>query len=365
MPGKIIGALILCSVCIASAAQSPLKIGIAGLTHGHVGWAFDSEKKGTVEIVGIAEPDREVAKRYAEKYGFSLDKVYPTLDEMLKARKPVAVAAFGSILQHRDVVRDCAPRGIHVMVEKPLAINGAHADDMISLAKENNILLVTNYETTWYPTNHMIRQWIDQQKLGTIRKIVIHDGHAGPKEIGVQPEFLSWLTDPEQNGGGAVIDFGCYGANLATWFMDGQLPQAVTAITQQLKPDIYPRVDDEATIILTYPQTQVIIQASWNWPYGRKDAEVYGTKGYVIAEDKHRLRFRLDEKDEATQTLEDRDPPFHDPFSFFTALVTGKTVMDADDLSSTANNFAVMKILDAARESARTGKTVALAVPSK
>src|SRR5690606_9250790 len=163
---KTFSALVLCMVTLSPLAQ-PLKLGIAGLTHGHVGWAFDSEKKGDIEIVGIAEPDLEVAKRYAARYGFSMDMVYPSLVEMLDARKPVAVAAFGSILQHRDVVRDCAPRGIHIMVEKPLAISAIHAEEMVSLAEKHRVLLVTNYETTWYPTNHMIREWIDDQKLGT------------------------------------------------------------------------------------------------------------------------------------------------------------------------------------------------------
>src|SRR5690606_19394462 len=158
-------------------------------------------------------------------------------------------------------------------------------------------------------------------------------------------EFLAWLTDPKQNGGGAIIDFGCYGANLATWFMKGQSPLTVTAVTQQLKPDIYPHVDDEATIILTYPQTQVIIQASWNWPFGRKDATVYGTRGYAVAEDKHHLRARLDNDKETTQTFADRVPPFQDPFSFFAALVDRKITLDANDLSAPANNLVVMKIL--------------------
>ena len=50
------------------------------------------------------------------------------------------------------------------------------------------------------------------------------DGHRGPKEINVQPEFFGWLTDPVKNGGGALFDFGCYGANLMTWMMDNQRP---------------------------------------------------------------------------------------------------------------------------------------------
>ena len=114
---------------------------------------------------------------------------------------------------------------------------------------------------------------------------MVHDGHQGPKEIGVNKEFFDWLTDPIQNGGGALVDFGCYGANLMTYLMQGQQPISVTAVTQHFKPGIYPEVDDEATIIVSYPTAQCIIQASWNWPFGRKDLEVYGQIGYIITKD--------------------------------------------------------------------------------
>ena len=155
---------------------------------------------------------------------------------------------------------------------------------MEQLAKKHKIHLLTNYETSWYPTTEKTYRLVnDSSYVGAIRKVVIHDGHQGPKEIGVSKEFLDWLTDPVQNGGGALIDFGCYGANLMTYLMKGQEPLSVTAVTQQFKPSIYPKVDDEATIILAYPTAQCIIQASWNWPFGRKDMEVYGESGYISA----------------------------------------------------------------------------------
>ena len=118
----------------------------------------------------------------------------------------------------------------------------------------------------------------------------MHDGHRGPKEIGCSQTFLSWLTDPKLNGGGALPDFGCYGADLITWLMGGERPTSVFAVTQQIKSDIYPKVEDEATIIVTYPKTQGIIQASWNWPIDRKDMEIYGKTGYVLAPKKDLLR---------------------------------------------------------------------------
>ena len=81
-----------------------------------------------------------------------------------------------------------------------------------------------NYETSWYRSNHAAYDLVHEGALGQIRKVVVHDGHQGPKEIGVQPEFLAWLTDPKLNGAGALFDFGCYGADLMTWLMDGETP---------------------------------------------------------------------------------------------------------------------------------------------
>ena len=90
--------------------------------------------------------------------------------------------------------------------------------------------MVVNYETTWYKSHGEIWKLIKEQNAaGEIRRMVAMDGHEGPKEIHVQPEFLAWLTDPVKNGGGALFDFGCYGANLMTWMMGNQRPIAVTA----------------------------------------------------------------------------------------------------------------------------------------
>ncbi|MDQ3278641.1 MAG: Gfo/Idh/MocA family oxidoreductase, partial [Bacteroidota bacterium] len=196
--------------------------------------------------------------------------------------------------------------------------------------------------------------------LGEIRKVVVHDGHQGPKEIGVNREFLDWLTDPATNGAGALTDFGCYGANLMTWLMNGQRPSSVFAVTQQIKPDVYPKVDDEATIILTYPKAQAIIQASWNWPYSRKDLEVYGQHGYVMA-DKAGIRVKPSANAaEKTQAVPVRSQPFHDPFAYLAAVVRGEAKMTAFDLSALPNNMIVVEILDAAKQSAKEGKRIVL-----
>lgn len=341
--------------------QSPVKIAVVGLTHSHVNWILGREAKGDVEIIGIVEPDNALANRLMARHNLSEELLYPDMESLFSAVKPEAVTAFGSIYQHLEVVEACAPRGIHVMVEKPLAVSMEHAKKMADLARKHQIHLLTNYETTWYASNHEVKKQLKENVIGPVRRVIVNDGHEGPMEIGVNQEFLDWLTDPVLNGGGAVIDFGCYGANLMTWLMDGQKPISVTAELKQIKPDIYPKVDDEATILLEYPNTQGVIQASWNWPFSRKDMEVYGKKGYLLAKNNTLLLSRKEgQKQEKAENLSPRENPFNDPFSYLAAVVRGEIEVEADDLSSLENNLVVVEILDAAKESAKKGKRIYL-----
>ena len=341
--------------------KKPIRLAIAGMTHGHTAFILGRKDKTDFQLVGVFETNSELAKTLAEKYGFDPKIIYNNLGKMLDSLKPEAVVAFGSIFEHMSVVEACAPRGIHVMVEKPLATNVVHAQRMKDLAEKYHIQLLTDYETSWYPTTAKSFQLAnDSNFIGDIKKVVIHDGHQGPKEIGCDKFFLDWLTDPVQNGGGALIDFGCYGANLMTYLQKGQEPVSVTAVTQNFKPDIYPKVDDEATIIVTYPKAQCIIQASWNWPFGRKDMEIYGESGYIIATDNKNLRIRnITMKAEQTAQVTSKDiAVYEDPFSYFADVISGKVKMTKYDPYSLENNLLVVKILESARESAKTGKTI-------
>ena len=343
-------------------ASGPVRVAIAGLVHGHVtGFMRQLQGRGSdMELVAVFEPDAALRKAFRERYNVAEDKMFASLEDLLQRAKPEAIAAFSSTRDHRPIIEAAAPHGVHVMVEKPLAVSVKDARAIEAAATKGRIHVVTNYETTWYPSHRAIWQLLKEQKAGgALRKMVVMDGHEGPKEINVQPEFLAWLRDPAQNGAGALFDFGCYGANLMTWLMDGQRPIAVTATTQRFKPAIYPDVDDEATIVVEYPGAQGIAQASWNWPFGRKDLEVYAERAYAIATGGNSVRVRLPGVPETTAALGDTPPDERDAISYLAAVVRGR--LTPSGLSSLANNLVVVEILDAARESAKTGKRVVLA----
>jgi predicted dehydrogenase len=339
-------------------AQQPLHVAIAGLVHGHVDGFFRlAEKHAEVQIVGVFEPSEELRKQYAAKYKMPANLFFSDLSVMLEQTKPQAVATFTNTFDHPMVVEACAPRHIPVMMEKPLAVSNDHARRIQSAAKRYDIPVIVNYETSWYPSKGAIWEiFKQQQSAGAIRKMVAMDGHQGPKEIGVGPFFLDFLGDPKRNGAGAMFDFGCYGANLMTWLMDDQKPISVSAIALHIKPNIYPHVEDEATILLEYPKATGIIQASWNWPFARKDFEVYGQKGYAISKGGNELRVRLGAEEE-TRTLVPLPAEEHDSLTYLTAVVHGMKVAGVSGLE---NNMIVTEILDAAREAVLTGKKVSL-----
>lgn len=346
---------------VPSPAQTPLRVAIVGLVHGHVsGFLGPALKRTDIQVVGIADPDPALAKNYSAKFHLDPQLFFTDTETMLAKVHPQAVLVYTDTRSHRPVVELAARHHIAVMMEKPLAVSVEDALAIQQAADSAHIPVLVNYETTWYPSNNAVGELVRDGALGDIRKVVVHDGHQGPKEIGVEPEFLAWLTDPDRNGAGALFDFGCYGADLMTWLMNGAAPTSVTAVTQQIKPDIYPYVDDEATIVLTYPKAQAILQASWNWPFDRKDMEVYGVTGQAITVRRDDLRVRL--KGEPQEKLEHAPPlapPDHDSITYLIAVVSGK--IQPTGLSALDTNVTVTRILAAARESAKTGRTVQLA----
>jgi glucose-fructose oxidoreductase len=345
----------------AFAQGPPIRVAIVGLEHGHVaGFLKQFPNQHDVELVGIVDADSALSHRYAQEFHLDPSLFYTELNSMVAARHPQALLVYTSIGRHREVIEAAAQRGLSVMVEKPLTMS---LDDALAIrhaAREHHIQVLVNYETTWYASNRAAYDELAKGSLGDLRRVVVHDGHEGPKEIGVPPEFLDWLEDPQQNGNGAMYDFGCYGADLVTWLMHGESPLSVTAVAQTDKPQIYPRVADEATIILRYPKAQAVLMPSWNWPFSRKDMEVYGATGYLITVGPGKLRERTKGQDQESETTA---PPLTSPNDgslHYLAAVLNGTLKPSGDLTSLETNVVVMQILDAARQSARDGKTVQL-----
>lgn len=343
------------------AQPAPIRVAIVGLEHDHVVGFLDAfPHQRDAQLVGIVDANPALRAKYERQFHLDPGLFYNSIDDLLAHRHPQALLVYTSIAEHRPVIEAAAAHHLDVMVEKPLTLSLADALAIRSAARRSGIQVLVNYETTWYASNRAVYDLSQSGRLGQIRKIIVRDGHQGPKEIGVSSDFLSWLTDPAQNGAGALYDFGCYGADLATWLMHGQTPVSVTAAAQTDKPRTYPHVDDDATIILRYPTAQAVLLPSWNWTFGVKDMEVYGTKAYAFALNPTQVQERFSESaPHETMTAPPLAPPQDSSLHYLAAVLRGQ-IQPRGDLTALDTNVIVMQILDAARQSARTGKTIPL-----
>jgi predicted dehydrogenase len=334
------------------------KLAIIGLDHDHVwGLLKDFATEPNAELVAIADTHPALVDQAKTKVPAGV-KFYSDYLKMLDEVKPDGVIVTTENDRHLEILRECAKRHIHYSTEKPMATSAADAREMERLATQAGIKVMVNYWNAWVAPTHELYHRMRAGDAGPVQKIIVQYGHQGPKEIGVSKYFADWLYDPVKNGGGAIMDFGCYGAEWAVW-LKGR-PTRVSASTQKLKVEQHNMVDDDATIVLDYPDGTVIIEASWDWPYSMGQVQVFGPKGSLLATGKD-LFFRSTSDNAANAGLEGErvalDPPTHEtsnPISYFVDCIrNNKTI---EDPLSMKLNVQVMEILDAARESARTGK---------
>jgi scyllo-inositol 2-dehydrogenase (NADP+) len=355
--------LALAFSCGQAPAQVKTRLAIVGLDHDHVwGLLDDIAKEPQAELVAIADAHPELVERAKARVPASV-KFYSDYIKMLDETKPQAVIVTTENDRHLEILRECAKRHIHYSTEKPMATNAADAREMARLAKQAGIKLMVNYWNAWVAPTHEIFHRVYRGDLGPVQKIIVEYGHQGPKEIGVSKYFADWLYDPVKNGGGAIMDFGCYGAELALW-LKGR-PSRVYAYTLKLKTEQHNAVDDDAVVLLEYPDATAVLLPSWDWPYSKGQVEVFGPKGSLLATS-DQLLFRpagSSEKDEGLDgrpvELKPLEHQTSNPISYLVYCIRNDKPIEPP--LSPELNVQVVEILDAAKESIRTGRAVALA----
>ncbi len=354
--------LLLCVFSLGLRAQEKtLNVVIAGLDHVMVAEVLNSYRNGDINILGIAEPDANLAESYRRVYNFPTNIIYTNLVDVLKNTKPDVILAYNVTAEHVKVVEVAAPLGIPAFLEKPLSLNNKDADRISSLAKKYKIKVLTNYINFWYPGNQEVYKKVkEERKIGAIVKMAAIDGNVGPGKMGVSRAFLSWLTDPSKSGGGVLYDLGCYGANLITWLMDGEMPVSVTAETRQLNPGVYPKVENDLSISLEYKKVSGMIKSSWNLDGDFDSFEVVGDSGSIQSSGKQMVKASrgVSTENDIYKAADLND--FKSNYLGYIAAALKNTDESENELSSLRNNIVVMKILVAAKESAKTGEKVYL-----
>lgn len=251
----------------------PIKLAVAGLTHGHVWglleqWAAQPE----VELTAVAD-----ATPLLERAQSRFQRAYTDWRAMLEAEQPDVVLACADNRTSAAIAIEALGRGAHVMVEKPMAADLADAERMLEAARTANRLLMINWPTRWNPALQTLLERAKRGDFGAIFEFRFRAGHAGPREIGCDPYFVAWLYDEHLNGAGALADFACYGAVMSAYLL-GE-PDAVLATRGNLTKD-YPIADDNAVVVARYPKAIAVLEATWSQigSDGAPNPIVYGTE---------------------------------------------------------------------------------------
>jgi predicted dehydrogenase len=345
-------------------AQQPsrYKIAVVGLVHSHVWGHLATMVEGkTATLVGISERNPELIAE-AKKAGVRDELFFPDYRKMLDQTRPDIVWAFVENNRHLEIAAECAPRHINVIFEKPLASTYADAKQIQALAEKYDIRVMTNYQMAWWPSNYAAKAAVDRGETGTVYRLHGVVGHGGPGSEGARNKFFfDWLTDPVKNGAGALIDFGCYNALWSIWYLG--MPEAVYATALHLRPERFPKVEDAATIVLTYPSAVGIFEGSWDLPRSFQDLEVFGRpdgKGspasLYMTHTGVKVRGGREERELTIEPLpaDEAEPVAH----MVSRIRAGQQIQG---LTAIDINVKVIRIIELAKESIKTGRQVAVA----
>jgi len=349
-------------VCMGFAQAAKTRFAVVGLDHDHV-WGRMKTLINTpeAELVAIADTHPELIEKAKARVPSSV-KFFSDYTEMLDQMKPDAVIVTTANNLHLPILRACAKRHIHFFTEKPMAATGADARAMARVASEAGIKLMVNYQNIWSPATQEAAARLKAGELGPIQKIIVEFGHNGPKSGGTSKEFIAWLYDAKKNGAGALMDFGCYGADWAMW-MKGR-PQRVFAYSLKLKTAEHNEVEDDTEILLEYPDASAILLPSWNWSYGKGQAEFYGPQGSLLVMGDGLLyqpakkRTSIENPSGTPVTTPSLPPEKVDGIAYFLDCIRNNKPVEGP--VSAELNVGVNEILDAAIESIRTGRAVSL-----
>ncbi|HEY3340716.1 MAG TPA: Gfo/Idh/MocA family oxidoreductase [Anaerolineae bacterium] len=224
-------------------------------------------------------------------------KSYDDYHEMLEKEKFDIIIVTSENAQHPTVVEACAAAGVNVCVEKPMAASLADALRMARACSAAGTTLLVNWPLTWSPAARKLKALIADGALGRVLEVKWRGGHTGPLGAGAAhagvSEQAAPMTGPERGaswwhqsatGGGAMLDYCCYGAMVSQWYI-GEPAAAAMGMKANLDSQ-WGDAEDNAAMIVRFPQAMALLEGSWTTlDHGVPSGPiVYGTKGTAVVE---------------------------------------------------------------------------------
>ena len=339
-------------------APRTYKIGIVGFTHGHVSAHLREWRRlENATLAGYAETDPELRAEYADR--LSGAPAYASVEQLLDEAQPDVISVCNETINHVTVVEAAAARGVHCILEKPMAISLEQAQRMLIAATKYGIQIIVNWPTHWGSQNMLKAQRLVQD--GAIGRLyeVRHRGGSTKPTAREADAFFRWLYQPAINGAGAYADYCGYGIDMALGSLG--LPASVFAITgRYVREDIMG--DDNARMLLQYPRALAMVEATWTQvgvPHGA--TAFYGDQGALeLRPEGIWQATRADEKGRILEQLPQLDYGASAMEHMLRQLDRGEPVAE---LFGPRRGRDTAEVFEAGLLSARSGQIVALPLP--
>jgi predicted dehydrogenase len=238
------------------------KIGIAGVTHGHVSAHLREWREiPNTQLVAIADANVQERQRYLQRAELTGIREYDSIEQMLEQEELDVVSVCNETSNHARVVELAASKKVHCIVEKPLAFRLADAERMLAAAGKFGTQVVTNYPTRWGArATPRALEFVRKGGIGRPYEVRHRGGGTKPRAIDAN-SFFQWLYQPPFNGAGAFADYCCYGVDMAAGILG--VPSSVYAIAGRWQRDDL-ITDDNARMLLQYQRGGAVIEATWS-----------------------------------------------------------------------------------------------------
>jgi UDP-N-acetylglucosamine 3-dehydrogenase len=222
-----------------------------------------------IEFVGFSDPVRERAEEFAKQHG---GQAFSDYHEMLKVVKPQAVSVCTPNVYHADASIAAMKVGAHVLVEKPMAVSVAEAQQMIDVAHKQNVYLMVGHNQRLMPPHVKAKEILQSGVLGKVLTFRTSFGHPGPEGWSVDGRN-SWFFRKNEAAMGAMGDLGVHKSDLIRWLLDDEVEDVAAMIATRHKSNT--DIDDNATCLLRMTSGVIgSLVASWTYYKGEDNSTV-------------------------------------------------------------------------------------------
>ena len=245
-----------------------MKIGILGPGNIAEKMAYTINHMKDAQCYAVASRDLERAKAFAKK--FDIPKAYGSYEELAKDPDVELIYIAVPHSHHYMYMKMCLEHGKPVLCEKAFTANAAQAKEILELSKEKGVFVGEAIWTRYMPSRKIIDDAIAAGKIGEVNLVTAN--------LGYNIQHVRRLTDPEL-AGGALLDVGIYPLSFIAMILGDEVASVTSSCVKTETG-----VDAQNAIVLTYKNGKMAIAHSGMLGPTEQFGIVYGSKGYLVAE---------------------------------------------------------------------------------